>query len=240
MPASPPPAAIYLATPCYGGMAHAVFMEGLLALGPACAARGVGLQTQLGGGEALISRARGGMMAAFLASDATHLLFVDADIGFDPTSVFRLLDANLPVVGGLYSRKSAAWDGERAAAALRDEFAGAAGQFEMEPLPDGAVIARDGFRQVASVGTGFLLIDRSAAQRLTDAYPELRAKMGDVHDAFAPSAVMVFDSFLEPGTGRYLADHQAFCRRWRDQGGEVWADTQSRLSHVGQLVYKAG
>ena len=61
-----------LATPCYAGLAHALYARSLLALGPACAARGVSLEIDLGGGEALIGRARAAMMANFVAGEATH------------------------------------------------------------------------------------------------------------------------------------------------------------------------
>ncbi|MDP3493359.1 MAG: hypothetical protein Q8R82_09600 [Hyphomonadaceae bacterium] len=29
----------------------------------------------------------------------------------------------------------------------------------------------------------------------------------------------------------------AFCHRWRDLGGEIWADMESWLTHVGHAAY---
>jgi hypothetical protein len=155
---------LYLASPCYGGLAHARYARALLALRAACAQRGIALQLDLGGGEALISRARAGMMAKFLASEATHLLFIDGDVGFDPADVFRLLDGSEPV---------------------------------------------------ANLADDLLLISREAAQQVTDAYPDLRANLGDVRGAGITSAVMVFESIIDPDTGGYLADLAAFTRRWQ-------------------------
>ena len=102
---SGPAQSLYLATPCYGGMAHAAYMHSLLAFKAACTTRRPGLRIDLGGGDALISRARASMMTKFLASAASHLLFVDADIGFRTQDVFRLLDAGRLVVGGRYAHK---------------------------------------------------------------------------------------------------------------------------------------
>ena len=198
-------------------MAHALYMRSLLELHPACRAEGVELQLDLGGGEALIGRGRAGMLAKFLASGATHLIFVDADIGFSPDAVFRLLRSGHDVVGGVYPRKSSAAGFEVGA-----------------PLGEPTA---DGFQPVSFVGAGFLLISRPAAERITSAYPALRAGLGDVRGAQVSAATMVFDSFVEPETGRYLADHQAFCRRWRDIGGVVWADMRSRLVHVGEIEH---
>jgi len=200
-------------------LAHAVYLRSLLALRAACAAAEIPLEIDLGGGEALIGRARAAMMAKFLAREASHLLFVDADIGFESQAAFRLLGSGRDVVGGVYPRKVASAGFEVGA-----------------PL---APATSDGFQPVSFVGGGFLLISRAAAERMTAAYPRLLASLGDLRGAAVAEAAMVFDSFIEPETGFYLADHQAFCRRWRDLGGEVWADLQARLVHVGEIEYAA-
>jgi hypothetical protein len=215
---------IYLATPCYGGQAHAIYMSSLMAFRPACTARGVPLHLDLTGGEALIGRARAAFLAKFLASPATHLMFIDADIGFEPGAVFRLLDAGRDVVGGLYPRKAQDQAGPQA--------------LEVEPLPDDPAPDADGLRRVASLGAGFLMINRSAASRVVEAHPELRARLGDMHALGVAEAVMVFDSLVDLRTARYLPDHQAFCHRWRALGGEIWADVQSGLRHVGEVTHK--
>lgn len=95
----------------------------------------------------------------------------------------------------------------------------------------------DGFAQVAYGGTGFLMISRQAMQRLFDAHPELRARMRDMADNAAQETVMVFETMIEPETGQYLSEDYAFCRRWRDLGGEIWADFDARLTHVGHAAY---
>jgi hypothetical protein len=208
---------------CYGGQLHVGCARSLLALRRACDARGVALTVELGGGEALIGRARAGMMAAFLSGPATHLLMVDADVGFPPEAVFRLLDAGKPVIGGAYPSKRQPPDGAPA--------------WELDRL-EGDPAPAEGLQRVAAVGAGFLLIAREAAQRITDAHPELRAGLRDVAGAAVLEAGMVFDSMIEPGTGRYLSDYQSLCRRWRDLGGEVWAHFGLGLSHVGEIEHQ--
>jgi hypothetical protein len=57
--------------------------------------------------DALISRARSTLLAAFLDNpSATHLLFVDADISFEPQQVERLLRFDKDFTGALYPLKS--------------------------------------------------------------------------------------------------------------------------------------
>jgi hypothetical protein len=232
---------VYLATPCYGGMVTLQFMQSVLALQAACRERGIGLHIDLVGGDALITRARSRLAARFLAHpEATHILFCDADIGFAPANVFRLLDAAKPVIAAVYPLKSIDWDKARAAAKADapDLMAASLGYVvRFIPTPDHSVEVENGIARVAYGGTGFLLIERQAMQRIVDAHPELRAKMGDMGDRMADEAVMVFETMIEPETGQYLSEDYAFCRRWRDLGGEIWADMEARLTHVGAAAY---
>lgn len=232
---------IYLAVPCYGGQLTLTFVQSLLRLQEACREAGIGLHVEMMGGEALITRGRSRLAAQFLAHpDATHILYVDADIGFPPDTVFRLLGADRDVIAAVCPLKKIDWEKVRAAAKadVADLQAAAIGYVvRFLPTADRSVEVADGFAKVAYGGTGFLMIKRGAMQRLVDAHPELRAKMGDMADNLAPEAVMVFDTMIEPETGQYLSEDYAFCRRWRDLGGEIWADFQARLTHVGYAAY---
>jgi hypothetical protein len=232
---------VYLATPCYGGMVNVHFMQSVLSLQAACRERGIGLYIDLMGGDALITRARSRLAARFLAhKEATHLLFCDADIGFGPENLFRLLAADKPVIGGVYPLKVIDWDKARAAAKADapDLLAASLGYvIRFIPTPDHSVSIEGGIAKVAYAGTGFLLIRRAAMQQIVDAHPELKARMGDMGDALADEAVMVFETMIEPQTGQYLSEDYAFCRRWQDLGGEIWADMEARLTHVGAAAY---
>jgi hypothetical protein len=232
---------IYLAAPCYGGVINLYFMHSVLALQDACRERGIGLKIDLMGGDALITRARSRLAAQFLAhGEATHILYCDADIGFAPENVFRLLDLGKPVVAAVCPMKHIDWERARVAAKAEapDMMAASLGYVvRFIPTPDNSVEVENGFAKVAYGGTGFLMIAREAMQALVDAHPELRARMGDMGDKLAAEAVMVFDTMIEPETGQYLSEDYAFCRRWRDLGGEIWADFEARLTHVGHAAY---
>jgi hypothetical protein len=232
---------IYLAVPCYGGQLNLYFVDSLLQLQEACRDRGIGLHVEMMGGEALITRGRSRLAAQFLAHpQATHILYIDADIGFAPQNVFRLLEADKDVIAAVCPLKKVDWEKVRAAAkaGVQDLQAASIGYVvRFLPTPDKSVNVENGFAQVAYGGTGFLMIRRAAMQKLVDAHPGLRAKMGDMADPLAPEAVMVFDTMIEPETGQYLSEDYAFCRRWRDLGGEIWADVEARLTHVGHAAY---
>ncbi|TAJ71224.1 MAG: hypothetical protein EPO51_13035 [Phenylobacterium sp.] len=232
---------LYLAVPCYGGQLTLHFVSSLLRLQDACRERGIGLYVDMMGGEALITRGRSRLAAQFLGhAQATHILFIDADIGFAPENVFRLLEADKDVIAAVCPLKTIDWEKVRTAAkaGVADLQSAAIGYVvRFLPTPDKSVEVDNGMAKVAYGGTGFLLIRRGAMQKIVDAHPELRAKMGDMGDKLAPEAVMVFDTMIEPETGQYLSEDYAFCRRWRDLGGDIWADFEARLTHVGHAAY---
>ena len=238
MTAAPP--FVYLATPCYGGQVDMTFLHSVLNLQTACAARGVELHVELLSDEALITRARSRLAARFLAHPrATHFLFVDADIGFAPENVFRLLDADKDVIGSVCPLKGIDWEKVRAAAAAgaADLMAKSVGYVvRFIPTPDNSVEVEDGIAKVAYVGTGFLMIRRAAMARIVDAHPELTADLSEV-DPAAARVPMIFDTLLEAGTAEHLSEDYAFERRWTDLGGEIWADMSARLTHVGRAAY---
>lgn len=232
---------IYLATPCYGAMATVPYVQSVLKLQAACLQRKIGLQVDLTAGDALITRARSMLAAKFLASGCTHLFFVDADIGFSPEQVFRLLEADRDVVGGVYPTKALNWSKVRSSAeAGRADLMAASLNYVVRfiPSPDNSVeVDEQGFAPVSYVGTGFMMLKRAAVQRVADAHPELRARLGDFAGREVDEAVMIFESMIEPETGEHLSEDYAFCRRWRDLGGEIHADFRSRLIHVGAYAF---
>jgi hypothetical protein len=235
---------IFLATPCYGGQANIGYVRSLLELQTACAERGVGLHIEFAG-DSLISRIRSILAGQFLAHPtATHLLFVDADISFQSDQIFRLLDSAHDVVGGVCPAKNLNWHKVREAANVGHHDLMAAGLsyvVRFKPSPNNAVeLDEAGFGEVDYVGTGFVCVSRSAVQRLTDAHPELRAKLGDLGRSKLPEATMLYECMIEPETGQHLSEDYAFCRRWKDLGGRIYADFTGRFIHSGVMDYVGG
>jgi hypothetical protein len=232
---------IFLATPAYGGLASIQFFQSLLVLQPACAAREVGLEIALTGGDALITRARSALAARFLDETAhTHLMFVDADIAFRPEALFRLLDSGRDVIGGVYPLKRIYWDKvvQAVRGGAKDLQAASLG-YVVSFSPDAAgevQVGDDGFGEVAAVGTGFMLISRRALETVRDAHPELRCRIADTTGP-AQDATLFFDTMIDPETREHLSEDYAFCHRWRATGGKVYADFRTRLTHIGHASY---
>jgi hypothetical protein len=101
-----------------------------------------------------------------------------------------------------------------------------------------AVIEKAGFVKVRYAGTGFLMIRRDAVERMCARYPQLQYKRDHSIDAATASdkRFALFECMIaEDGT--YLSEDFAFCKRWTDMGGEIWADLKSKLNHVGPMTF---
>ena len=226
---------LMIGTPCFGGLVSQRYMQSICNLLEFGNQAGLPISIELLGYDSLVTRSRNTIVATFLDHPtATHLMFIDADIGFAPDQVARMLALDEPVMAGLYPLKVINYGAEvldrvRAGESLES----AQLRYVGTPEPEDVRQEIDGFVTGEFAGAGFLMIRRDAMQAICDAHPELRAKMGDVSGGGASEAVMVFDTMVEPETGQYLSEDYAFCRRWRGIGGKLWLDLRSRLMHIG-------
>src|SRR5580658_4995108 len=106
------PVGLVVATPCFGGQISVIYAASLFKLQQALRATGdIELKVLFKDGDALITRARASLAAQFLDdSDATHLLFIDADIGFEPAQVRRLIDCGADMCAAIYPIKRIDWE----------------------------------------------------------------------------------------------------------------------------------
>ncbi|QOZ33209.1 hypothetical protein [Bradyrhizobium sp. CCBAU 53421] len=237
---------IVVLTPCFGGQVTSLYAGSVFKLHLACQARGIEFRWKMVGGDALITRARAEMIRTFLdIPEATHALFIDADIGFEPEQAFRLLDLNVDVAAAAYPAKVLDFQKlHRAVASNRSKLESASLEYVVAWHDRGAVSSqRKGFARVRFAGTGFLLLRRAMIEKMCTAYPQLQYKVThnlrpDGHDVEKANRFALFDPIIEKDTGEYLSEDFAFCKRWTDIGGEIWMDMSSRLDHLGQFKFQ--
>ncbi len=232
---------LVVATPCFGGQISVLYAASLFKLQSLSRTfSGFRLKLLFKDGDALITRARASLVSQFLDDPAaTHLLFIDADIGFEPQQVLRLIECGAEMCAAVYPIKRIDWDKVKSTiAAGRPDPAAAALKYVFEVDDPNAVTSSDGFVKVRYAGTGFLMIRREALERMCARYPELRYKRDHSVDAASSSdnRFALFECMIaEDGT--YLSEDFAFCKRWTDMGGEIWADLDSKLRHVGPMTF---
>jgi hypothetical protein len=197
------------------------------------------------GGDSLITRSRNKLVATFLdMKQATHLMFIDADIAFQPEDVHRMLQFDHEVVAGLYPIKNFDWEKFKNKASLdmpATRLAEAGLHYVGMPAPEKEREERSGFVTGTYAGTGFMLIRRSCLERMVFAYPQTKYALAHTYPIVKEQSTnqyALFDCMIEPGTNIYLSEDFTFCRRWRDIGGKIWLDPQSRLSHYGMWRFQ--
>ena len=168
--------------------------------------------------ESLVTRARNNLMAKMMTNDkATHFMFIDADIRFQPESIFQMIAHDKDVIGGLYPKK-----------ALPINYV-----INLKPT----VTVQGDIYTVDTMGTGFLLFKRHVYEKLIAAHPESKY-VDDIGlgKQFEPMMYAIFDCVIDE-RGHYLSEDWTFCRRWQAIGGEIWAHSKTLLNHVGHYEF---
>ncbi len=232
---------LVIGTPCYGRLVTDLYAGSLLKLQMACFQRNVRLIVRMMGSDALITRARQNVVADFLSNEfATHLLFIDADIGFEPEQVFRLMDFDVDVSAGIYPIKRIDWQKIQACVEAKRMPLQSSSLSYMIEFAESRVQVVNGFAKVNYAETGFLMIKRKVLLDMVAHYPELKYAHDHKHEdklAGSPWRSALFNCLIDQETGVYLSEDFAFCKRWTDMGGEIWADLQSKLTHVGTVSF---
>ena len=172
-----------------------------------------------------IAQARNAHATKVLQGSYSHLLFVDADMGFQPSLVSKMLEFDRPVVGCVYPRRNinlaralAAAQGETDPNRLRHSL--------QDYVPSSIGDEREGdFARADVAGTGIMLIRRDALERMQEGYPNLVGANGDFHP---------FAETVRNPDGGFVGEDVAFCRRWLKIGGEIWVCLTETITHIGR------
>lgn len=186
--------------------------------------------------DSLISRARNAIVAHFMASDCTHLLFIDGDIEFQVEDVLKLVQADKDVVGIGYAQKWLRMDPYLVSQPQPMELVSKASVHLIDPTSTPSSIM-----EAEYVTTGFLMIKRSVFEKLMKAHPK-RQYQNDIDGYFSEDAQPYFYNLFcteVATTGRYESEDYGFSRLWREIGGKIHVITDVTLTHHGWHGYKA-
>jgi glycosyltransferase involved in cell wall biosynthesis len=206
---------LFVAAPMYGGQCAGMFTRSIADLSAICAKYQIPLQLYFLFNESLITRARNYCVDEFMRSGATHLMFIDSDIGFNPQDVLALLammtdDSPYDVMGGPYPKKCISWEKIKQAvdkgvadkdANILEKFVG---DYVFNPkgsqkeIPIGAPV------EVMEIGTGFMMVRRKTFEDYEKAYPHLHYKPDHVrteHFDGTREIMAYFDCVIDRGYG---------------------------------------
>ena len=242
---------LFLATPMYGGNCVGMYTRAVADLAAICAKYGIPLQLYFLFNESLITRARNYCADEFLRSDATHLLFIDSDIGFNPQDVLALLamqddDSDYDVIGAPYPKKCISWEKIKMAVdkGIADEDPNKlekfVGDYVFNPKNGQREIPIGEPVEVMEMGTGFMMIRRKTFDKYKEVFPHLHYKPDHIRtDAFDGSREIMayFDCIIDPVSKRYLSEDYMFCYNVQKAGMKVWFCPWMQTQHVGTYVF---
>lgn len=230
---------LMISTPCYGNNAVVAYMQSSLISTLVLHELGIRHRFVHIGTESLITRARNGMMAEFIGNTYTHMLFIDADIGYGVHSIVRLLLARLPVVSAVYPLKKYNFD-EIIEYARRTtgpvdvkKMLETCNSYVFNPVHK-APLVKGGFMEAKDLPTGFMMIQKGTAVELARHLPRYT---NDVPSYDTPHSKGNFYDFfpikIDKETGRYLSEDYGFARICQEHKIKTYVCLVTSLTHTG-------
>lgn len=241
---------LFIATPCYGGMLTEAYFRSTVRLLTFCNQHQIPVAFGTIANESLVTRARNVLVAYFLHSNFTKLMFIDADIEFQVEDVIKLIAHNKDVVVGAYPKKGVNWQRisqsvrNKPAEEYNDKQIAAFGSdyainFKFLNREQKQIAIENGLIRLHDGATGFMMIKREAIDKMIEAYPDLKYNNDlNTPPELNPHFYAFFDTMIDPKDKRYLSEDYCFSRRWQDIGGEIWLDPSISLNHYGSFNFQ--
>lgn len=222
---------LMIATPTYNQQVMASYATCLVQLVMQAHLSGVRVQNIHTTSSALLAQSRNQLAHSFLQSTCTHLLFIDSDMVFRADDVLRLLDEDKEVIAAICPRKLIDW--QAAADHARRHPQASAEEVQLasaiyagyEPLHAGPFDANAPL-EVVSIGTGIMLIQREAFERIR------RLPGHRVTQVGSDRGIEVFFDTDFVG-GQFVSEDISFCQRLRAAGGRIFGAPWFRVGHIG-------
>jgi hypothetical protein len=254
---------LYILTPCFASLCYVNYVHCLMATVELFRKLDIPLKIEFCKNDSLVSRARNNLIARAMSDpEATHFLFIDNDISWDPLDILKLLIAEKDLVGGIYPLKNYDW--EKLVKDPQNPYNSNVIQTLLKKkndsqlanlLSDSAMIQHNllkyninyvnqyleinnNLAKVKHLATGFMMIRRSLLAHMMKAFPS--TKYRDDVNFLKPEenamAYALFDCGVEEG--HYYSEDWLFCHRWTKMGGDVFVDVSINLTHTGIEDYR--
>lgn len=200
---------LFICSPSYSGTYCHEYVESLVATIKDCQQHDIKTLYKSLPGLHWIDIARDVLAHLFLQSDCTHMLQIDADIGWSADAARQLIAHDKDVIGGAYPIKTDV----------------------MHHFP---VACDDGAGLVKATGLpgGFLLVKREVIERMSAARPKYKCC------ALPYGELQVAPLFTrEMREDGYTGEDFMFCRRATADGYEIWLDPDIDFAHVGAKAW---
>ena len=245
---------VYILTPCYGSLCFVNYVKCVMATCDMFRSLGIGFSLEFCRNDSLVSRARNNLVAkAMHDPEMTHIIFIDADITWNPSDILKLIVCNKALCGGVYPLKHYYW--ERLTANPEKNFIKDVLERKKKSdfhahVSDELMIQHNLLRyninynnnvlsiennlaKVRHLATGFMMIKRSTIEKMSQAFPSTKYTddVGFLQGKENDFAYALFDCGVEDN--HYYSEDWLFCHRWTKMGGSIWLDVTINLVHTG-------
>ena len=228
---------LVIGTPMYGGMCTSEYTQSLLNLSESANKSDVKLTTIFLGNESLIQRGRNTVAHHFMnLPDATHLLFIDADIKFRTEDIVRMIQADKSLIVGPVGLKGYNWEEIRQAAINgEDDIGRTGGVFNINKLPGIDMVDENTPFEIEHGGNAFMMIRRDVFETLKPHTP-IYTNGG----RSLPDGSEIYDYFrveINKDTNHLLSEDYFLCHSYRQLGGKVWCAPWVETGHFGSHLF---
>ena len=178
--------------------------------------------------------------------DYTHFFFVDSDIEFSPSTLFRMINADKDIVSVPYPMKTIDWDRiekKQKKYGITDakELSRSGFLWPIKLENRDEIVVNDGIAEVTHVPTGCTLFKRSVFETMMDKYPNLKISQPTIingKEVERDYFYNFFDCYHDPNNKQYYGEDFGFCKRWAEIGGKCHILVNENISHVGEYRYE--
>ena len=228
---------LVIGTPMYGGMCTSEYTQSLLNLSESANKSDVKLTTIFLGNESLIQRGRNTIAHHFMnLPDATHLMFIDADMKFRTEDIVRMIKADKSFIVGPVALKGYNWEEIRQAALNGEEDINrTGGVLNINKLPGIDMVDENTPFEIEHGGNAFMMLRRDVFETLKPHTP-IYTNGG----RSLPDGVEIYDYFrveINKDTNHLLSEDYFLCHSYRQLGGKVWCAPWVETGHFGSHLF---
>ena len=208
-----------IATPAYSGNVTIPYLTSFNQTVMLLAANNIEVHTAIVQSSSLLVAERNRLIQAFWESDCSHLLCVDADLGWAHQAVLAMLNTKKEFVAGCYPAR------------------GKVREFLFRPVKNehDAIVQDETHKHLLKmeyIPAGFMLIARSVIKKMQDKHPDLYYAPKDPRSK-EESAYCFFNT--EVWKGEFWGEDYTFCRKAREAGVDIWVDPLIQFDHAGTV-----
>lgn len=216
---------VFIATPAYEGKVGLEFVNSLIPSIMALQSVGAEVSYAIYANSGSIPRVRNQAVATVLANDYSDLMFIDADMGWRPEDLVRVLAYDTSMVGAAYPARSERHN-----------------RWIVVWPEDVRQHNESGLLTAERVGTGFLRVRRDVLEALKEKHGDLWYRSPHVvSEEEGDNLFAFFDYQLvvgRDGLQGHVSEDYVFCDRARDAGFTIWVDPYVKMQHVGSKVFE--